>query len=118
MRRKIPDTHRQFARAMRNEPTEAEAAPWGLLKSRKLGGMRYRRQHPIGSYIVDFICLEARLVMEVDGSQHADSARDKKRDEDLRARGFQVLRFWNNEVLNNADGVAETVLAAVQKRQQ
>lgn len=66
----------------------------------------------MAGYIVDFVCLEARLVIEVDGSQHADSSRDRRRDEELTRLGYRVLRFWNEDVLKNIEGVAETILVA------
>ena len=76
-------------------------------------GVKFRRQAVIGKYIVDFICFAKKLVVEVDGSQHMDSADDKARDEWLRAEGFTVLRFWDNDVLENRDGVVEKILEAL-----
>jgi very-short-patch-repair endonuclease len=93
--------------------TDAEHVLWRLLRDRRLEGWRFRRQEPLGGYIVDFICFEARLVIEVDGGQHAESERDKKRDTDLQARGFSVLRLWNNDVLSNRDGVHRTITEAL-----
>lgn len=95
---------------MRREPTDAERKLWGMLRNAQLGGRRFRRQHPIPPYIVDFACIEAGLVVEMDGGQHADSAYDAVRDRHLRSLGWQVLRFWNNEVLSNPDGVAQAIL--------
>ena len=118
MRRTIPDIHRRFAQAMRNQPTGAEAALWSKLCGRKLAGLRFRRQHPMAGYIVDFVCLEARLIIEVDGSQHADSLHDKCRDEALTRLGYRVLRFWNNDVLKNIEGLTETILTASQDGRQ
>ena len=71
--------------------------------------------HPMAGYIVDFVCLETRLIIEVDGSHHADSTRDLHRDEELTRLGYRVLRFWNEDVLQNTDGVTETILAAIQR---
>jgi very-short-patch-repair endonuclease len=93
--------------------TDAERCLWRLIRDRQLGGWRFRRQHPIGRYVADFACVEALLVIEVDGAQHAESSRDQVRDEYLRLRGWRVLRFWNNDVLTNANGVVTTILAAL-----
>src|SRR4051812_28572576 len=89
------------ARHMRREPTEAEKRMWRILRDRRFGRFKFRRQQPLGRYILDFVCLEQKLIVEVDGSQHADSAYDETRDTWLHARGFTVLRFWNNDVLTN-----------------
>ena len=112
MRRQISNTHRQYARSMRNEPTDAEAVLWDILRNRQLEGLRFRRQHPIGGYIVDFICLDRKLIVEVDGGQHCESAEDVARDAALLALGYRTLRFWNHEVLTDGDGVAATILEA------
>ena len=72
-------------------------------------GLKFRRQQPIGNYVVDFICLEKSLVIEVDGGQHAGNKKDEERDAWLKSEGFKVLRFWNNEVLNNMEGVSEMI---------
>jgi very-short-patch-repair endonuclease len=89
--------------------TEAEKRIWSRLRAHRLHGASFRRQIPIGRYIVDFICLEARLIVEVDGGQHAENARDKVREAWLRSQDFVVLRFWNNEVLSNIEGVMEKI---------
>lgn len=102
------------AKEMRHAPTDAERQLWSRLRATRLSGWKFRRQQPIGPYIADFACLEARLIVEVDGSQHADSARDAARDEWLGAQGFRIMRFWNNEVLENEDGVLVTILAALE----
>jgi len=81
-----------------------------------MAGAHFRRQHPLGKYVADFVCLEALLVIEVDGGQHAEGDSDMRRAEWLEALGFEVLRFWNNDVLLNTAGVCETILAALQKR--
>ncbi|MCW2244120.1 endonuclease domain-containing protein [Azospirillum canadense] len=101
------------ARNLRNEPTDAEEALWRYLRGEQLGGHRFRRQHPIPPYIADFACIEAKLVIEVDGGQHADSAYDAARDRHLRLHGWRVLRFWNNDVLSNPEGVATEILRAL-----
>jgi very-short-patch-repair endonuclease len=98
------------ARALRSRMTDAERRLWFALRDRRFANFKFRRQVPIGRFIADFICFEARLVIEVDGSQHADSIQDLRRDRWFKANGFRVLRFWNNEVLSNLEGVM-TVLA-------
>ncbi|MGH8121440.1 MAG: endonuclease domain-containing protein [Rudaea sp.] len=99
----------EFAKGMRRGPTDAEAALWRKVRAGRLGGFKFKRQHSIGSYIVDFVCFERRLILEVDGGQHERST-DAKRTDWLEEQGFRVLRFWNNEVLTNMDGVLEAVL--------
>ena len=110
----VPDApHHQFvrprqrkhARSMRRIATDAERKLWFLLRDRRLDGIKFRRQVPFGSYTVDFVCFERRLVVEVDGGQHSNSQIDKTRDARLRAEGFEVVRYWNNDVLKNPDGV-------------
>jgi very-short-patch-repair endonuclease len=103
-----------LAKKMRREPTEAEAKLWSILRGSRLGGMKFKRQEQIGDYIADFVCFGSRLIVEADGSQHADSAGDAVRDEWLTGQGFRVLRFWNNDILGNADGVARIILDAAQ----
>ncbi len=84
--------------------TDAEGALWRLLRDRRMDGWRFRRQEPIGHYIVHFVCFEARLVIEADGGQHFDSEMDRTRDAYLQSQGFRVLRLWNTEILANRDG--------------
>jgi len=93
--------------------TDAERALWRSLRQRQADGHRFRRQVPIDRYIVDFACLEARLIIEVDGGQHSGSTTDTTRDAYLRAQGFQGLRFWNNDVLANREGVFRTITEAL-----
>jgi very-short-patch-repair endonuclease len=97
------------ARAMRREPTGAEDRLWKLLRDRRLGGLKFRRQVALGPYIVDFVCLEKRIIIEADGDQHADNARDRVRDAWLAGQGFLVWRFWNSDILDGTDGVAATI---------
>jgi very-short-patch-repair endonuclease len=103
MRQRVSNRSRGFARNMRKEPTDAEARLWYHLRGGRLEGMRFRRQVPIGGFIVDFVCFDRRRIVELDGSQHAESAKDKIRDADLTARGFRVFRFWNDVVLAETD---------------
>lgn len=93
--------------------TEAEEKLWHELRGRRLDRIKFRRQVPIGPYVADFACLEASLIVEIDGSQHAESLRDQVRDVELKARGFRVLRFWNDEVLRELDAVCDTIIAYV-----
>jgi len=96
---------------MRAEPTDAGRVMWRLLRDRRLQGTKWRRQVPIGAYVVDFVCFEQRVVVECDGSQHAENRRDVPRDDWLRERGFTVVRFWNHEVLRERESVLNTILA-------
>jgi very-short-patch-repair endonuclease len=97
-------------RQLRRDATDAERRLWSALRDRRLSGYRFRRQYPIGRYIVDFACTRHRLIVEADGSQHADSKADRLRTAWLEEQGWRVLRFWNNDVLTNANGVVETIL--------
>ena len=98
---------------MRAAPTEAEHRLWQILRAKRLAGYKFRRQLPIDHYIVDFVCLKQRLIIEADGGQHAESVRDRARDAYLEAQGFRILRFWNSDIFNNEEGVCDAVLAAV-----
>ena len=97
-------------RRLRGQSTDSETKLWFALRDRRLAGFKFVRQAPIGPYVVDFLCREKKLVIEVDGGQHAESARDRVRDEYLRGDGFHVLRFWNSDVITNSDGVLITIL--------
>jgi very-short-patch-repair endonuclease len=107
-----------FARDLRVRMTEAESRLWLRLRRRELRGWRFRRQHPVGPYIVDFACLDAGLVVELDGSQHLLSRSDARRDACLRRKGFRVLRFWNDEVLVRLDDVLEAILRVLEDQEQ
>lgn len=99
-----------LARDLRKKHTEAERMLWKYLRSRQLGGLKFRRQYSIGDYIVDSACIENRVIIEVDGGQHAlEKDKDIERDNYLGEQGFKVLRFWNNEVLANTEGVLEVI---------
>jgi very-short-patch-repair endonuclease len=102
---------RSFAKKMRREPTDAERAMWRLLRDRRLARFKFRRQAPFRNFIIDFVCFERRFIVEIDGSQHADSERDAARDAVLTAEGFQVVRYWNNDVLQQPSAVLEDILA-------
>jgi very-short-patch-repair endonuclease len=104
---------RQFARRMRRQPTEAEDRLWRELRGRRLDGIKVRRQVPFDPYVADFLCAEAMLVIEVDGGQHGGSERDERRTRFFNAKGYRVLRFWNDEVLREMDSVCTTIIAFV-----
>jgi very-short-patch-repair endonuclease len=102
------------ARQLRKNPTEAEGVLWRHLRLRQLEGCKFRRQQPIGRYIVDFVCFENRLVIELDGGQHSEQVTyDAERSAWLREQGFRVLRFWNHEVLQNIEAVKQVIQEAV-----
>ncbi len=100
------------AQKLRNNLTEAEKRIWSSLRF-KDSGFKFRRQAPIGKFIVDFVCFEKKLVIELDGGQHAESLEDKFRDEWLRKQGFIVIRFWNSEVFQNYEGVVEKIFESL-----
>ena len=101
---------RSRAKELRNNPPEAERILWQHLRLRQLGGYKFRRQQPLGNYVVDLVCLEIRLIVEVDGGQHnSQHSYDEGRDAWLERQGFRVLRFWNNEILQNIEGVKEAI---------
>ena len=101
------------AKTLRRNMTEAEKKLWLRLRSCQLSGLKFRRQHPIGIYIVDFVCLEKNLVIEVDGGQHSESTPDKIRDEWLTSEGYKILRYWNNQVLRETEFVLEDILRKI-----
>ena len=104
------------ARRLRKQSTDAEKSLWRLLRSRQLGGHKFRRQAPLGRYIVDFLCLERKLVIEIDGGMHQLRANaDRARSKWLEERGYRVLRFWNNQVLLEPMAVQEAILDALEE---
>ena len=105
-----------FARDLREEQSDAEKAIWMRLRNRELEGVKFRRQQPIGPYIVDFVSLRRRLIIEIDGGQHnedREKERDKERAMRLEQRGYRIIRFWNNEVLANPERVLERIKEAL-----
>lgn len=104
---------RNRARTLRGNQTDAEHRLWKLLRAKRLEGWKFRRQFPIGRYIVDFACPTARLIVEADGGQHNDSTHDVARDHWLAGEGWNVIRFWNTDILTNEEGVLSSVLAAL-----
>jgi len=106
-----------FARKLRINQTEAERRLWSRLRRRQLAGFKFRRQYPFGIYVCDFTCLDARVVVELDGSQHLDQVpHDQHRDSALRASGFRTLRFWNSDVLFRTDSVVEAIYEALHQK--
>jgi very-short-patch-repair endonuclease len=99
---------------MRSDQTDAEHRLWQVLRAHRFAGYKFRRQAPLDFYIADFVCFSRRLIVELDGGQHADSAADQRRDAYLKAQGFRVLRIWNSELFTNEEGVLETILSALQ----
>jgi very-short-patch-repair endonuclease len=107
------------ARLLRKNSTDAEKRFWSQLRNRRLNGWKFRRQFPIGQYIVDFECYELKLIVEVDGGQHAEQEfYDIRRTEYLQSKGYRVVRFWNNEVLGNLEGVLETLTLTLSQRER
>jgi very-short-patch-repair endonuclease len=109
---------RGFAKNLRREPTGAETTMWRLLRSRRLALFKFRRQVPFQNFILDFVCFEKHIVIEIDGSQHADSERDAERDAVLMAEGFRVTRYWNNDVLQRRSAILEDILAKLAEPQE
>ena len=105
------------ARDLRRDSTDAERSLWSQVRRRGLDGYKFRRQMPIGPYIVDFVCVEERLIVELDGGQHDERAeQDRRRTASLEGAGYRVARFWNVDVLRNMEGVLESVRAELGKR--
>jgi very-short-patch-repair endonuclease len=103
------------ARGLRRRSTRAESVLWRHLRDRQLAGFKFVRQEPIGPYFADFVCREWHLVVEVDGGQHADSAADAIRDAMMRKLGYRMIRVWNNDVLNNIEGVLQMLTSELEK---
>ena len=106
----------KLQRRLRSNMTDAEQRLWRFLRRKQLSGFKFRRQHPFGDYIIDFVCLESMLAVEVDGGQHnTNKADDTVRTEYLKRAGFRVLRFWNNDVLGDTDSVMAVIWRALQE---
>lgn len=104
---------KDFAKQLRQNMTDAERLLWKHLRAHRLKGHKFRRQHPVGPYVVDFLNIGAMLVVEADGGQHNESAGDAKRDAWLQSQGFRILRFWNNEIMNETEAVLNAILTAL-----
>ncbi|HVH77122.1 MAG TPA: DUF559 domain-containing protein [Stellaceae bacterium] len=103
------------ARSLRRSLTRPEFLLWAKIRNRQLGGFKFVRQEPIGPYYADFICRERHVVVELDGGQHAESADDRRRDEKLTAIGYRVIRVWNNDLVENMEGVLQMLLVELRK---
>jgi very-short-patch-repair endonuclease len=100
-------------RELRATMTDAERRIWSLVRNRQLAGYKFRRQHPIGPFIADFVCIECRLIVELDGGQHADGLYDERRSAWLGKHGWRVVRFWNDAALGEAESVLQALLGAL-----
>ena len=98
-----------FVGELRTNMTDAEMRLWSLVRNRQLDSQKFRRQHPLGPFVADFVCIERRLIVEIDGGQHADSSYDARRTAWLEDQGWRVIRFWNNDVLTGTEGVLEVI---------
>jgi very-short-patch-repair endonuclease len=109
MQRISPQT-KNFSRQLRSKMTDAESHLWRRLRGRQIGGLKFRRQHPVGKFILDFACVELKLAIEVDGGQHGELlTSDRTRTTWLEQQGWEILRFWNNEILQNTEDVLEQI---------
>lgn len=106
------------AKALRQNQTEAEKIIWHALKAGRFEGLKFRRQFSVGSYIADFACPAARLIIEIDGGQHCENADDEMRTAFLQREGFEVIRFWNNDVMDNLDGLLTTLSLALSRQRE
>ncbi len=107
---------RDKARVLRGDPSNAEQKLWEKLRGRRFQNLKFRRQYPIGSYVTDFCCIDAQLVIELDGGQHAEAvAKDRERTRFIESAGFRVIRFWNEEALTEIESVLERIGQAVHR---
>ena len=116
MRQRQPPRLRGFARDMRKDPTDTESGLWQALRGRRFANLKFRRQVPLNGYILDFVCFEAGIIVELDGSQHLGSEADARRDAFLSERGLMTLRFENDDVRDDVDAVCARILEAAKKR--
>jgi very-short-patch-repair endonuclease len=112
MHHQVSPEKRTFARRLRSNSTDAERKLWSILRAGRLDGLKFKRQVPLDGYILDFVCFEAKLIIEADGSQHLESERDRRRDAHFAALGYRTLRFWNTHILTGIGGVAAVILDA------
>jgi adenine-specific DNA-methyltransferase len=103
------------ARKLRKAPTEAELLLWRYLRGKSMAGVKFRRQYPVGPYIADFACIDLKLAIEADGGQHLDSEYDRRRDAYFEARGYVVLRYWNDQILAETTAVLEDIYRRVEE---
>lgn len=116
MDRTLSPQKRAFAKNLRINATEPERRLWQILRAHRLGGLKFRRQVPMDGYFADFVCFKLKLIVEADGGQHAASKSDLVRDQHFAAQGFATLRFWNNDIMSNPDGVASEILRVAEER--
>ncbi|MFZ2054759.1 MAG: DUF559 domain-containing protein [Candidatus Aminicenantales bacterium] len=108
--KKLNSYPKDFARSLGKESTNVEKLLWRQLRAKRLLGLKFRRQEPIGKYIVDFVCYEKKIIIELDGGQHSEyEEKDQKRDEWFRSEGFKILRFWNNDVISQTEEILEII---------
>lgn len=115
------DKRNILARVLRTNSTIQERRMWNLLKNHQFHGLKFKRQQPIGNYIVDFICKEAKIIIEIDGGQHNEDSNienDKIRTDYLKSKGYKVLRFWNNEIYDNIEGVLKKIESEINPLQE
>ena len=110
----MPHKNISFAKTLRANQTVAELKVWQALRAGRLMSYKFKRQVPISDYIVDIVCFEQKMIVEIDGGQHLESSEDELRDAKLTKMGFKVLRFWNNNVMQNLDGILMTILQHLQ----
>ena len=111
--KKVSPDHTSLAKNLRRNSTDTERLLWKHLRSKQIEGLKFRRQEPIGKYIVDFVCFEKKIIVEADGGQHASElVKDSLRSDWLKNEGFKILQFWNNDILQNTEGVLETIREA------
>ena len=110
----LPHQNIKFAKTLRTNQTDAELKIWQAIRAGRLMNYKFKRQVPITEFIVDFVCFEQKLIIEIDGGQHAENSEDVLRDAKLIKMGFRMLRFWNNDVMNNLDGVLTVILEQLQ----
>jgi len=116
----MPPVRRQispYAARLRREMTDVEQTLWRVLRNRQLGGIKWRRQATVGRYVADFLCVEARLIVELNGGQHSPE-RDGPRTAALEAAGYAVLRFWNGDIIESFEGACDTILATAERRRR
>jgi very-short-patch-repair endonuclease len=110
----MPHKNINFAKKLRTNQTDAELRVWQALRAGRLMNYKFKRQVPIAEFITDFVCFEQKLIIEIDGGQHLGSTQDAFRDAKLKAMGFRVIRFWNNDVMQNLEGILMVVLQQLQ----
>jgi very-short-patch-repair endonuclease len=116
MRKDVSPERRGFAKTLRSNSTDAERKLWSMLRAGRIDGLKFKRQLPVDGYVLDFVCHEAKLIIEADGGQHSDSSGDRVRAEHFAEAGYLTLRFWNNDILTNPQGVHQRITAILAGR--